>query len=135
MQLCWRIGAVLAMVASVAATESASAEGDTANGAKVFKKCMACHRIGPEAKNLVGPQLNGVVGRKAATVPDYPYSSAMKDSGLIWDEATLAEYLRSPRALVSKTRMIFVGIRKDGEIADLIAYLKTFDAKGNPAAP
>jgi cytochrome c len=107
---------------------------DPENGAKVFRVCKACHRVGPGAQAAVGPPLNGVIGRKAGAVPDYPYSDAMRESGLVFDEATLAKYLKAPKATVPKTRMAFPGLRKDDEIADVIAYLKSFDAEGNPVA-
>jgi cytochrome c len=125
----------LALAAAVSVHGQAAADGDPDKGAKVFKKCLACHRIGPGATTLVGPELNGVVGRKAGTVEGYSYSDANKDSGLTWDEATLTIYLRSPRALVPGTKMTFAGLPKDEDIADVIAYLKTFDAAGNPVAP
>jgi cytochrome c len=111
-----------------------AAAGDPAKGAGTFNVCRACHRIGPDARNSVGPVLNGVVGRKAASWPDYTYSPALQASGITWDEATLTQWLRSPRALVPGTRMTFAGLRKDEDIANVIAYLKTFDAKGNAAA-
>jgi cytochrome c len=100
-------------------------------GANVFKKCMACHQLGPDARNSVGPALNGVVGRSAGAFPGYPYSSATKSSGLVWDESTLTRYLRAPRAVVPNTKMAFVGLSKDQDIADVIAHLKRFDANGN----
>jgi cytochrome c len=115
-------------------TKSAAADGDAAKGATTFSVCKACHRIGPEARNSVGPELNGVVGRKAASVADYAYSSALKAAGITWNEATLTQWLHSPRALVSGTRMTFAGIRKDEDVANVIAYLKTFDAQGNAVA-
>ena len=129
--------AVLSLAVAVALSlhGPAAADGDADKGAKVFKKCLACHRIGPGAKTLVGPELNGVVGRKAGSVEGYSYSDASKNSGLVWDEATLTLYLRSPRAVVPGTKMTFAGLTKDGDIADVIAYLKTFDAAGNPVAP
>ena len=80
---------------------------DAAAGEKVFLKCRACHQIGESAKNAVGPVLNGVVGRPAGTYPGYSYSDANKDSGITWDEATLKEYLKNPRAKVPGTKMIF----------------------------
>jgi cytochrome c len=110
---------------------AAHAAVDPVKGARIFKKCLACHRIGPGAKTVVGPELNGVVGRKAASLPDYPYSPALKNSGLTWDVATLSEYLKSPRALVPGVRMTFPGLPKDEDIADVIAYLEQFDAAGN----
>ena len=104
-------------------------------GAAVFKKCRACHQIGPDARNGIGPVLNGVVGRPAGQYPGYNYSSANKTSGLVWDEQTLARYLRAPRDVVPGTKMIFLGLKKNQEVADVIAYLKRFDNKGNLVKP
>ena len=99
-------------------------------GALVFKKCMACHQIGPNAQNGIAPVLNGVVGRPAGQYPNYSYSSANKNSGLVWDERTLSAYLRTPAKIVPGTKMIFSGLKKDHEISDVIAYLKQFSADG-----
>jgi cytochrome c len=120
---------VLAAAALVGSMGAASAQ-DAAAGEKVFLKCKACHQIGEGAKNAVGPVLNGVVGRKAGTAPDYSYSDANKNSGFTWDEATLTEYLKNPRAKVPGTKMIFPGLTKDQDISDVIAYLKQFAADG-----
>lgn len=109
-------------------------EGRSAAGAAVFKKCMACHQVGPKARNGIGPVLNSVIGRPAGTYPGYSYSSANLESGLVWDDATLARYLRDPRALVPGTKMVFFGLKKDQEIADVIAHLKQFDAEGKQHA-
>ena len=114
---------------------AAHAGGDADKGKAVFKKCLPCHRIGPGAKTLVGPELNGVVGRKAASIEGYGYSKAMRNSGLTFDEATLTQYLHGPRAMVPGINMTFPGIAKDQDIADVIAYLKTFKADGSPAGP
>ena len=103
---------------------------DAALGEKVFLKCKACHQIGEGAKDAVGPVLNGVVGRKAGTYPDYTYSDANKNSGITWDEATLKEYLKNPRAKVPGTKMIFAGLTKDDDISNVIAYLKQFGPDG-----
>lgn len=108
--------------------------GDAVAGAAVFKKCLACHKVGPEARNGVGPALNGIVGRPAGMSSDYRYSPAMRGSGLVWDKATLATYLRAPRNLVPGTKMAFAGLPKDRDIADVIAYLGTFDAEGRPTS-
>jgi cytochrome c len=109
--------------------------GDAEAGAAAFKKCLACHKVGADARNGVGPALNGVVGRPAGTNPDYRYSPAIEDSGLVWDDATLTTYLRAPRKLVPGTKMSFPGLPKDQDIADVIAYLGTFDAEGSPTSP
>jgi cytochrome c len=110
-------------------TDIASAQ-DAALGEKVFAKCRACHQIGEGAKIAVGPVLNGVVGRKAGTYPDYSYSDANKNSGITWDEATLKEYLKNPRARVPGTKMIFPGLPKDDDIDNVIAFLKQYGADG-----
>jgi cytochrome c len=99
-------------------------------GAAVFKKCIACHQVGPSARNGIGPVLNGVIGRTAGTYPGYNYSTSNKSSGLTWDEQTLARYLRAPAQLVPGTKMIFFGLKKEQEIADVIEYLKQFHADG-----
>lgn len=116
----------LAMVACavMAIVSFAHAEGDAAAGAKVFAQCSACHAVGPGAQNNIGPTLNGVVGRAAGTHPGYRYSSAMRKSGLTWNEDTLAQYLRGPDKIVPGTKMVFPGIANDHDIANLIAYLK-----------
>ena len=101
-------------------------EGDAEAGATVFKKCATCHVIDKD-QNKVGPSLQGVIGRTAGTHADFKYSQAMIDAGkggLVWDEATLAEYLHNPRAMVKGTKMVFPGLKKDEEIANVIAYMK-----------
>lgn len=126
--------AAIGLGASGAAhAQNALPAGDASAGASVFKRCMACHKVGPDATNGVGPVLNGVAGRPAGVYPGYSYSAANKNSGLIWDEATLASYLRAPSQVVPGTKMMFPGLKKDQEIANVIAYLKQFDAKGQSA--
>ena len=97
----------------------------------MFKKCKVCHQIGPGAKNMVGPVLNGVVGRPAGTYAGYSYSDANKNSGITWDEATLTVYLHDPKAKVPGTKMTFPGLSSDDDIKNVIAYLKSFDKDGN----
>jgi len=104
---------------------------DVQKGENSFKKCLVCHAIGPDAKNKIGPELNGLDGRKAGTVPNYSYSDANKNSGITWDEATFKEYIKDPRAKIPGTKMTFPGIKNEQEINDLWAYLKQFDASGN----
>jgi cytochrome c len=103
---------------------------DAAAGEKVFAQCRPCHQIGPTAKNGVGPELNGVIGRKAGTAPGYNYSNANKNSGLTWDEETFEKYIKKPQAMVKGTKMAFAGIKDEKKIEDLYAYLKQFDASG-----
>jgi cytochrome c len=97
---------------------------DVSAGEKTFNVCRACHEIGDGAKNLVGPVLNGVVGRKSGSYPGYSYSDANKNSGITWDEATLVEYLKNPRAKVPGTKMLFPGLKRDDDIVNVIAFLK-----------
>lgn len=119
----------LLAVAMIAAVPTlAAADGDAAKGEKVFRKCKACHTV-DEPKNKVGPHLDGIIGRKAGAAEGFAYSDAMKNSGLTWDEATLDAYLKDPKGTVPGNKMIFAGLPKDDERADLIAYLKTATAK------
>jgi cytochrome c len=97
--------------------------GDIEAGAKVFKKCKACHVVDKE-KNRTGPHLVNIIGLTAGSLEKYKYSKAMKASGIVWTEETLAEYLRAPKKYIKGTKMAFVGLRKDADIANVIAYLK-----------
>jgi len=118
----------VAMAATLAA-QAARAQ-DVAAGEQSFKKCFACHSVGEGARNKVGPELNGLDGRHSGTAPDYHYSDANKNSGIVWNEATFKEYIKDPRAKIPGTKMIFLGIKNETEIANLWAYLKQFDATG-----
>ena len=107
----------------------AQAAGDAEAGGKLFKRmCGGCHQIGESARAFFGPQLNGIVGRAAASTTDYQYSGAMKSSGVVWTREKLAAYIEDPKAVVSGTRMIFWGISDQEKIDDLLAYLETFPA-------
>lgn len=114
---------MLAFGALLAISSSALAEGDVAKGEKVFRKCIACHTL-EEGKNKVGPTLYGIFGRTAGALEDYKYSSAMVESGIVWDEENMDGYLQKPRAFLKGTKMAFAGIKKDDQRADLIAFLK-----------
>ena len=122
------IGAVALCV-----TMAPAMAADPVAGEKAFAVCKACHRVGEAAKNTVGPTLNGVVGRPAGTVEGFKYSDAMANSGLTWDEATLTEYLKNPKAKVPGTKMAFAGVKDDAKNADIVAYLKQFAADGTKA--
>jgi cytochrome c len=116
--------------ALIAALAAAAAAADVENGKAIFNKCRACHQIGEGAKNMVGPELNGLFGRKAGSVEGFNYSEANKHSGITWDEATFREYIKNPKAKIPGTKMVFVGISDDLDIDDLIAYLKQFGPDG-----
>ena len=103
---------------------------DVAAGEKDFVVCRACHQIGPNAKNAVGPVLNGIIGRTAGTYPDYAYSPANKDSGLVWDPDELDKYLTSPQTVVPHTKMIFPGLKDPQKRKDVIAFLGQFGPDG-----
>ena len=98
-----------------------------AAGEKVFKKCKACHQVGEGAVNKVGPVLNGLVGRAAGAEEGFKYSPAFKDKaaeGLVWDEANIAAYLQDPKNFIPKNKMSFAGLKKDEDIAAVIAYIE-----------
>ncbi|MBB4015478.1 cytochrome c [Chelatococcus caeni] len=125
----------LLAIAILAATLSpAAAAGAAKAGERVFLKCRACHQVGEKAKNVVGPELNGLFGRTAGTAPGYSYSEATKASGIVWDEANFREYIADPRARIPGTKMVFAGLKKEQEVDDLVAYLKTFNADGTRVA-
>ena len=98
--------------------------GDAEAGKKVFSQCIACHRA-EEGKNLIGPSLFGVYGRPAASLADFSYSPAMKNSKITWDEASLDKYLEAPLQFVKGGRMAFPGVKDKKQREDVIAYLKT----------
>lgn len=123
---------MIAGTALLALTAQASAEGDPVKGEKVFKKCAACHAVGENAKNKVGPQLNGVVGSPWGRIDGFKYSKALIEigDGKVWDEETLAVYLTKPRDLVPKGKMAFAGLRKEEDRANVIAYLAQYKEDG-----
>ncbi|HEY7248564.1 MAG TPA: cytochrome c family protein [Xanthobacteraceae bacterium] len=121
---------VMAIVALAALTGPALAQ-DPAAGEQVFKRlCSPCHDIGPQAKIKLGPPLNGIDGRKAGTFEGYGYSQANKSSGITWNEQSFTSYIHAPMQAVPGTKMTFVGIKNDKDIADLWAYLKQFGPDG-----
>ena len=122
--------AILAAAAILAAIAQSANAQDVAAGEQSFKKCLPCHAIGEEAKNKVGPVLNGIDGRKSGTMADYSYSDANKNSGITWNEAVFKEYIKDPRAKIPGTKMIFPGIKNEKEQGDLWAYLSSFGADG-----
>ena len=121
----------LVAAAAWAGSAAGALAGDAAAGETIFtQKCKVCHQIGEGAKNFVGPELNGLIGRKTGSVPNYNYSDANKESGLTWDEATLKEYLANPKAKIPGTKMIFAGLPKEEDRDNLVAYLAQFGADG-----
>ena len=125
-----RFKIVIAVFGCLLGSQGIALAQDAAAGEKVFQKCRACHQVGESAKNAVGPVLNGLIGRKAGTIEGYSYTEANKNSGITWDEATLAEYLKNPKAKIPGTKMIFPGIKNEKEINDLWAFLAQYDKDG-----
>jgi len=113
----------------VTSAANATTVGDADAGAKVYAQCKGCHQIGQNAKDRIGPHLNGVFGRKAAAHDGFSYSKSMERAGadgLVWTAQTLDAYLENPRALVSKTRMSFRGLKNPEDRANVLAYLRHF---------
>ncbi|MGJ5141683.1 c-type cytochrome [Bradyrhizobium oligotrophicum] len=141
-----RSGLVAAVMTAMSAGAAFALDGgDAAKGEQVFKQCMTCHRIGPEAKNAVGPVLTGVVGRPTGTYPGFAYSELNKhagEAGLVWTEDNIFAYLPDPNAFLKKfltdkgkadqatgsTKMVFK-LANEQQRKDVIAYLKTFSTE------
>jgi cytochrome c len=124
----------LAAVALLAISAPAQAAGDAEKGKAAFAKCAICHQVGPGAATLVGPELNSIVGRKAGSVADYPYSAGMKKlagEGFTWTEENIDKWIADPKAMIpdSPMALAFQGVADAGERADIIAYLKTVPAQ------
>ena len=119
----------LVIIASSAAATAALAQ-DAEAGKTSFNKCLACHAIGEGAKNKVGPELNGIDGRKSGTAADYNYSDANKNSGITWNEAQFKEYIKDPKAKIPGTKMVFAGVKNEKEVNDLWAFISQFDKDG-----
>jgi cytochrome c len=123
---------LLACSPLVADVAHATPAADIANGQRLFaSRCASCHAVGPSARAGFGPQLNGLLGRRAGGTPDFRYSPAMLKSGIVWNEKTLAAFLDSPGELVPGTKMRFWGMSDQKQVGDLLAYLRSIP----PAAP
>lgn len=115
----------------VTGKDGAKLTGDPEKGKAVFNQCKACHTLEP-GKNLTGPTLHGIIGRTAGTVEGYNYSTANKESGVVWTEQNMFEYLENPREWMKGTKMAFAGLRKEQDRADVIAYIQE-ESKGEEA--
>lgn len=121
------LGACLAALVPLGA--GAEEIGDPERGARLYSQCIGCHEVGAEARDRIGPQLNGVFGRRAGSIEGYRYSPSMDrmgSDGLTWTLETLDAYLENPRILVSGTRMSFRGMREPQDRADVLAYLRIY---------
>lgn len=108
-----------------APTSAAPLKGDPVAGKAVFYRCASCHQVGPSARGAFGPQLSGVIGRKAGSTTDFRYSAAMKNANIVWTEQNLASFLKSPSDFIPGNKMRFWGLGNAQQVADLLAYLRT----------
>lgn len=114
------IGTIILLAYALPA--QAQSSGDAQRGAQVFIQCKVCHSL-EAGKNIIGPSLHGLLGRKAGSVPGYAYSPAMKNANVSWDDDTLSKYLADPKAFIPGDKMAFVGIKDPSKLGDLLAYL------------
>jgi cytochrome c len=118
-------GAAAAVAISLVGGPVFAQSGDATRGQRVFnQQCRACHTLEKDGASVAGPNLHGLFGRKAGTAAGYAFSEAMTKSGIVWDEATLADYNRDPKGKVAGTKMVFNGVKQAPQLADLVAYLK-----------
>ena len=119
---------LLLIAAAFITTSGHAAEGNAEAGEDVFKKCRACHDVGADAKNKVGPQLAGLIGRKVGAAKDFTYSDANRafgEKGAVWTEEELNKYLESPLTYMPKNKMAFAGLKDEQDRLDVIAYIKS----------
>jgi cytochrome c len=121
----------IALIAVALASPFSVAQAqDIAAGETVFKQCRACHQIGANARNVVGPILNGLDGRKSGTIEGYSYSEPNKNSGITWNDGSFKEYIKNPMAKIPGTKMSFVGLKNEKDVVNLWAFLKQYKADG-----
>jgi cytochrome c len=119
---------LLACLTLSLAAPGLQAAGPLAAGRAAFQRCANCHQVGPGARSNFGPQLNGILGRRAGAAPDFDYSPALRKAGFTWNEKNLAAFLRDPDEVVPGNKMRFWGLRSERQIADLLAYLRAHPA-------
>jgi cytochrome c len=114
---------LILLLAVLLAPSPGAVAADAEAGKAEFNRCKICHAVEAGKPSAVGPNLHGMFGRKAGVSDNYAYSEAMKNSGIVWDDDTLAKYLRAPRELVPGGKMAFPGIKDNEQLANLLAYL------------
>jgi cytochrome c len=118
-------------VAVITISAGTSLAQDAQKGQMVFNMCLPCHSIGAGAQTKVGPELNGLDGRHSGSVPNFEYSDANKNSGIVWNEATFKKYIQNPQGVIPGTKMIFPGVKNEQQVNDLWAYVSQFSADGS----
>lgn len=119
------IQAAVAAVLCLAPLTAMAQSGNATRGERVFnQQCKACHTVEKGGPSPAGPNLNGMFGRKAGETTGFDSSDAIKKSGIVWDDATLAEYLKDPKGRVPDTKMVFVGLKQQAQLNDVVAYLR-----------
>ena len=126
-----RLATYFIFVSALFAVPGIAAAQDLAAGEASFRKCQACHAVGAGAKNKLGPELNGLVGRQARMAEGYQYSSAVKNAGFAWDQNSFTAFVVNPRGMIPGNKMAFAGIKDRTEIANLLAYLSHFNGDGS----
>lgn len=120
---------------TLAAPASAPAQAQVDAGRRLFARCTNCHEVGAGARNGFGPQLNGIVGRKAGSAPAYAYSPALKQAGFVWNEQKLVAFIRDSEKVVPGNKMRFLSFMSEKQAAEIVAYLRTQGAVAAPPAP
>jgi cytochrome c len=116
---------VAAVVIAAPAWAPARAQGNETRGERLFnQQCKACHTLEKGGASTAGPNLHGLLGRKAGTGGGYQSSDAMKNSGIVWDDKALVEYLKNPKGKVPGTKMVYIGLKQEAQQQDMIAFLK-----------
>jgi len=130
------IGVVLLLgPCAEALAASAPAQAQVDAGRRLFARCTNCHEVGAGARNGFGPQLNGIVGRKAGSAPAYAYSPALKQAGFVWNEQKLVAFIRDSEKVVPGNKMRFLSFMSEKQASDIVAYLRTQGAVAASTAP
>jgi cytochrome c len=115
----------MSVVLAVTAPGAFAQPGDASGGERLFnQQCKACHTVDKGGRNGIGPNLFGVFGSKAGAVQGFSFSEAMQKSGIVWDDKTMAEYLKDPKGRVPDGKMVYAGLKQQAQLDDMIAYLK-----------